>query len=69
MHVFREAAVAAVSPLDDDTRLDAAAEIRLRQALTLVARGKRPADVALRVGRLLAVATRTWLVDQEIVIK
>nr|WP_245366870.1 adenine deaminase C-terminal domain-containing protein [Neorhizobium galegae] len=37
--------------------------------MTLVALGKEPADVALRVGRLLDVATRTWAEDQEIIIK
>lgn len=52
----------------DDISLDAATEIAIRQNLTLVALGKRPADVALRVGRLLDVHTRTWLTDQEIVI-
>lgn len=49
--------------------IDAASEVRLRQHLTLVALGKAPADVALRVGHLLDTATRTWLDDQEIVIK
>jgi adenine deaminase len=49
--------------------IDAADEVRLRQELTLVALGKRPADRALRVGRLLDVGTRTWLEDSEIVIK
>ncbi|WP_421928210.1 adenine deaminase [Neoaquamicrobium sediminum] len=51
-----------------DISLDADTEIAIRQNLTLVALGKRPADVALRVGRLLDVHTRTWLSDQEIVI-
>ncbi|MCR5856185.1 adenine deaminase [Mesorhizobium sp. J428] len=54
---------------DEDIALDAKTEIAIRQDLTLVALGKRPADVALRVGRLLDVATRTWRADQEIVIK
>ena len=49
--------------------IDAAEEVRLRQELTLVALGRRPADRALRVGRLLDVGTRTWLEDWEIVIK
>jgi adenine deaminase len=49
--------------------INAAEEVRLRQELTLVALGKRPADRALRVGRMLDVATRTWLEDWEIVIK
>jgi adenine deaminase len=53
----------------DDLLIDAANEIRVRQDLVLTALGKRPADTALRVGRLLDVHTRTWLDDQEIVIK
>lgn len=52
-----------------DINPDAATEVAIRQELTLVALGKRPADVALRVGRLLDVATRTWAEDQEIIIK
>ncbi|WP_312402720.1 adenine deaminase C-terminal domain-containing protein [Rhizobium sp.] len=52
-----------------DTTIDADSEVRIRQRLTLVALGKEKADVALRVGRLLDVATRTWAEDQEIVIK
>lgn len=59
----------AMTKLPDDISLDAGVEIAIRQDLTLVALGKRPADVALRVGRLLDVATRTWKSDQEIVIK
>lgn len=57
------------APLPNDLLLDAASEVRTRQDLTLTALGKRPADRALRVGRLLDVHTRTWLTDQEIVIK
>ena len=53
----------------DDLLIDAASEVRIRQDLTLTALGKRPADTALRVGRLLDVHTRRWLDDQEIVIK
>jgi adenine deaminase len=53
----------------EDFTIDAANEVRIRQRLTLVALGKEKADVALRVGRLLDVATRTWSEDQEIVIK
>ncbi|MFD1744975.1 adenine deaminase [Rhizobium helianthi] len=52
-----------------DINPDAATEVAIRQELTLVALGKRSADVALRVGRLLDVATRTWALDQEIIIK
>ncbi len=58
-----------VTQLPDDTSLDAATETQIRQDLTLVALGKRPADTALRVGRVLDVATRTWAEDQEIIIK
>jgi len=53
----------------EDITIDAANEVLIRQRLTLVALGKETADVALRVGRLLDVATRTWLDDQEIIIK
>ena len=49
--------------------IDAASEVRLRQDLTLVALGKRPADKALRVGRFLDVHTRSWHDDWEIVTK
>ena len=49
--------------------IDAKSEVAIRKALTLVALGKEPADACLRVGRLLDVATRTWLDDQEIIIK
>lgn len=57
-------------PFDiQDTIIDADTEVRIRQRLTLVALGKEKADVALRVGRLLDVATRTWSEDQEIIIK
>ncbi|SIQ89537.1 Adenine deaminase [Rhizobium sp. RU35A] len=56
-----------VTPVDINP--DSATEIAIRQQLTLVALGKAPADVALRVGRLLDVATRCWSEDQEIVIK
>ena len=55
--------------LPDDLLLDAASEVRTRQDLLLVALGRRPADRLLRVGRLLDVHTRTWLKDQEIVVK
>lgn len=52
----------------DDIEIAADREIRIRQELTLVALGKRPADRSLRVGRLLDVHSRTWREDQEIVI-
>jgi adenine deaminase len=53
---------------DDDLLIDAAAEVRIRQNLVLVALGKRPAERALRVDRLFEPHTRTWREDQEIVI-
>ncbi len=56
-------------PPFEDIGLDPDAEVAIRQELTLVALGKVPADVALRVGRLLDVSTRTWRADQEIVMK
>ncbi len=57
------------SPLPDDLLLNGADEVRIRQDLTAVALGERPADRALRVGRLLDVHSRTWLEDQEIVMR
>ena len=50
-----------------DLLINAADEVRIRQHLALVALGKRPADRAVRVGRLLDVHGRTWHEDQEIV--
>jgi len=55
--------------LPPDLLLDAADEVAIRQDLTLVALGKRPADRSLRVGRLLDVHARRWHEDQEIVIR
>ena len=52
-----------------DLLLDAANEIRIRQELVLTALGQRPADTALRVGRLFDVHTRAWRDDQEVVMK
>ncbi|MGO4524692.1 adenine deaminase [Microvirga sp. 2MCAF35] len=57
------------APLPDDLLVNAGDEVRIRQDLVLVALGKRPADMLLRVGRLLDVHTRTWLDDQEIAIR
>ena len=57
------------APLPDDLLVNAADEVRIRQDLVLVALGKRPADMLLRVGRLLDVHTRTWMEDQEIAIR
>jgi adenine deaminase len=53
----------------DDLFITAAGEVAVRKELALVALGKKPADAVLRVGRLLDVHTRSWLPDQEIVIK
>ena len=52
-----------------DLILNAADDVAIRQQLILVALGKEPADIAIRVGRLLHVYTRLWADDQEIVIK
>jgi len=52
----------------DDLILNAADEVAIRQNLTLVALGKRPADRIIEVGRLLAVHANHWLDNQEIVI-
>ncbi len=57
------------SEFPEDLLITAEEEVRIRQRLTLVALGKEPADLCLRVGRLLAVHSREWLTDQEIVIK
>ncbi|KAA2235544.1 adenine deaminase [Salinarimonas soli] len=53
----------------DDLLIASGDEVRIRQDLVLVALGRRPADRVLRVGRLLDVATRTWLEDQEIAVR
>ncbi len=55
--------------LPDDLLFDAADEVTIRQDLVQVALGQRPADRILRVGRLLDVASRSWLEDAEIVIR
>lgn len=54
--------------LPDDLILNARDEVAIRQNLTLVALGKRPADLAIEVDRLLAVHSRQWLADQEVVV-
>ncbi len=56
-------------PLPSDLILNAEDDVTIRQDLTLVALGKRPADLAIRVGRLLNVYSRTWATDQEIIVK
>ena len=58
-----------MSPPASDLLIEAPDEVAIRQDLVLVALGKRPADLALRVGRLLDVHTRRWLLDQEIVVR
>lgn len=54
--------------LPPDLILNARDEVIIRQHLTLVALGKRPADLAIEVGRLLAVHSREWLDDQEVIV-
>ncbi len=54
--------------LPDDLILSPEDEVSIRQHLTLVALGKRPADRVIEVGRLLAVHSRHWLEDYEIVV-
>ena len=53
--------------LPTDLLINGADEVRIRQNLALVALGKRPADRAVRVGRLLDVHGRNWHDDQEVV--
>ena len=45
------------------------AETKVRQELTLVALGKRPADLIIRGANVLDVFTLTWRGEQDIVIK
>jgi adenine deaminase len=52
----------------DDLILAAADEVAIRQQLALVALGRRPADLAIEVGRLLNVYSRHWLADQEVIV-
>jgi len=54
--------------LPDDLILSAADEVAIRQHLLLVSLGRRPADLAIEVGRLLAVHANEWLERQEIVV-
>jgi adenine deaminase len=54
--------------LPDDLILNATDEVAIRQHLTLVALGKRPADLAIEVGRLLSVHSRHWLANQEVIV-
>ncbi len=52
----------------DDLIISASDEVAIRKHLALVALGKKPADRAIRVGRLLDTYGRNWHEDQEIVI-
>ncbi|MBJ6987394.1 adenine deaminase C-terminal domain-containing protein [Devosia sp. MC521] len=52
----------------NDLLINARDEVAIRKHLALVALGKKPADTAIRVGRLLDVYGRNWYEDQEIVI-
>lgn len=54
--------------LPDDLILNAADEVAIRQHLLLVSLGKQPADLAIEVGRLLAVHANHWMENQEIII-
>ncbi len=51
------------------TKESAKAEVALRQELVQVALGRAPADLVIRVGKLLNVHTAQWLADWEVVIK
>ena len=64
-----ECKVLTLTILPDALLITAADEVIIRQDLTLVALGKRPADFALRVGKLLDVHGRRWHDDQEIVFR
>ncbi|QQR38335.1 adenine deaminase [Devosia rhizoryzae] len=57
-----------MSQAPEDLLISAADEVKIRQNLALVALGKRPANRAIRVGRLLDVHGRRWHDDQEIVV-
>lgn len=61
--------MSAPATVPDDLLIDAAAEVATRQDLVLTALGKRPADRAVRVSRLLDVHTCSWREDQEIIVK
>jgi adenine deaminase len=54
--------------LPDDLIINARDEVAIRKHLALVALGKRPADRAVRIGRLLDVYGRNWHEDQEVII-
>ena len=52
----------------DDLILNAADDAAIRQGLVEVALGRRAADLAIEVGRLLSVHSRQWLEHQEIIV-
>ena len=54
--------------LPNDLLINARDEVTIRKHLALVALGKRPADRAIRVGRLLDVHGNRWHDDQELVV-
>ncbi|ODT48078.1 adenine deaminase C-terminal domain-containing protein [Devosia sp. 63-57] len=54
--------------IEDDLIISAHDEVAIRQRLLLVAMGREPADLAIEVGRLLAVHANHWMENQEIVI-
>jgi adenine deaminase len=54
--------------LPEDLILNATDEVAIRQHLLLVSLGKKPADRAIEVGRLLAVHANHWMENQEIVV-
>jgi len=58
-----------MTSLPPDLLITAADEVKIRQDLLLVSLGKRPADRSLRIGKLLDVHSRTWMHDQEIVMR
>ncbi|KRA94998.1 adenosine deaminase [Devosia sp. Root685] len=56
------------APLPDDLIVNAKDEVAIRKHLALVALGKKPADRAVRVGRLFDSYGRNWHEDQDVVI-
>jgi adenine deaminase len=55
-------------PLPADLIVNAKDEVAIRKHLALVALGKKPADRAVRVGRLFDSYGRNWHEDQDVVI-
>ena len=54
--------------IPDDLLINARDEVAIRKHLALVALGKKPADRAIRVGRLFDSYGRNWHADQEIIV-